>query len=244
MPSYPVTVDGVSVLALWAQSASARLQTTNIITAGLAVDFPITFAADRPIALDPPIFTEFSFVMTAWDNQPAAFEYDAWLVTISDPPVFSASFHPTLIISNGDCVALATDKPHAAMAQGEELEIQVDMDLLTPIYRRATWNGRICVLFRSYYPTLPATTGKWNSFLNAVPDRYETEEVGFMTGMVGADPRAKSRMGRCDQCGEFMLRERLMHDGYSPGLWVCEDCWDPEEPPEPPIPPDMPPIND
>lgn len=238
------TFDGTDAAGVWTTSAGQQLDTNNTTYAGVCVDFGLPTAANG-IILDPPIFKEMDIVFTAQSNIVATFTYDMWLVDSPSPELFSATYLPSTLIADGNVIQMVTFGTHAGgMAAGEELVMPVDLLQFTPVYRRSTWNGIISVIFQARYAVAPATLIHWTSYLHATPTRYATDEVGFISGMVGFNPRAKSRVGRCDRCGEFMLRERMMRDGWAPGLWVCADCWDEEDPPEAPIPPDAPPIND
>lgn len=246
MGSFPATLSGAEVPAgNWTTAATGSFLTLWTVSAGFSVDFPFTVATDRAIVLDPPTFTDFNIVMVSTNNNGLNFFYSLWIEDNPAPEEFSATHLPNDVILAGDVIEVVPFGSlwNTGLVAGQELSFPVDLGELFPLYRQSTWNARINFIWQAWSAN-PLLTWRWNSHLNAAPPRYDTEEIAFVAGLSGYDVRAQSRVDRCDRCGSYDLRERFTDDGYSKGLSVCRDCWDPEDPPTRPIPPDLPPIND
>jgi hypothetical protein len=204
-------------------------------------------AIDRAIILDPPTFTSFEFEVTNAPGSPGGnFVYGIWIENDPDPPEFSATHLPSVVVASGNVIEVVpAGTVHAGILPGETITASVDLAELFTLYRQSSWNGTINVIFEAYRPIAPLLQWRWYSHLSTSdPTRLVTEEIAFVAGLSGYDVHAQSRVDRCDRCGSYDLRERFTDDGYSKGLSVCRDCWDPEDPPTRPIPPDLPPIND
>lgn len=244
MAEYTPAQDGHGSIGAWTDAAGDFFQTGGLNVAGIRFDLPVEMATGLDVILDPPVFRSLTLTLTTHLAIANPFRYSLYFMDAQDPPAFSLAYNPWDLVGGGETLRMVFSVLHAPMLAGEELEIDCDMSLLTPMYRKSTWQGRYSVLFTASDTVVPLAPLSWRSRLSATPTVLDGDNVGFISGMVGMNPRAKSRGGRCERCGEFMLRERLMKDGWTPGLWVCEECWDEEEPPDRPIPPDRPPIND
>ena len=246
LAEYNSEYDGSEVAPIWLQGAAGTFNTGGLTGyGGVVVDFGRAMATDRNIILDPPTFTSFEFILVCAVNS-ALFSYSAYLVDDSAPENFSNTNLPSTMIAAGDVIELADEVPHAMMVAGEELSITVDLDDLYPVYRTSNWNGKLAFLFRAHNIPAPVINFFWRGFTEVTLPitRVGGPEIAFVAGLSGYDVHAQSRVDRCDRCGSYDLRERFTDDGYSKGLSVCGDCWDPEDPPTRPIPPDLPPIND
>jgi hypothetical protein len=130
------------------------------------------------------------------------------------------------------------------LTAGQEITTNLDLDLVFPLYRQASWLGRFAFIVLFFRPDAFLNVYEIRSSLHpTTPETLATVELPFIGGRSGNE-RARSRYDRCPICGFADVREKFVPDGYRNGLLVCKYCWDPEDPPAKPIPPDVPPIND
>ncbi len=113
-----------------------------------------------------------------------------------------------------------------------------------PVYRQDSYNGFLSFLI-AYNLTAGAAPniGLIGNGASVAAPSINTTELPFVTGKSGLGGKW-SRVDRCGKCGFLMLREKMIEDDWSKGLYVCPPCFDVEEPHEITIPSDRPPIND
>jgi hypothetical protein len=212
------------------------------------IDVPVTLATGRPdLALDPPTFTDLDFTIYIFQNYAGATPYIYTLYMVNDPTTIdfiSGANSPTGLVNAGNVVLMDTQNIVGPLTAGQAITSSLPLDLVFPIYRQASWVGRLAMVFRFEQDGAPAAARNICSSLHpTTPEVMATEELPFIGGRSG-NVKARSRYDRCPVCGFYDVREKFVPDGYRQGVLVCKNCWDPYDPPDTPIPPDAPPIND
>lgn len=245
MPTYTAAVAGYEELGVWNAVDPLKGDPGTVI--GLSFEVPVTLATGRDIALDPPIFTSMVGGLYVQALDPPGAPGDniliyAGVVDEPNPPRFGAS--PNLPNEQEAAYGLRD----LLLVTSTSLVVPGWVDLTYPLAEfqsnvmRSGWQGRIN-LFMRVFDLTQLFTDLWVSNSGALVPRLVTEEGPFLSGISGPVD-AYSRVDRCGKCGLIDVRENFVRDGYSTGLWVCQECYDPAEPARQPIPPDVPPIND
>lgn len=246
MPVYIPAIVGDEFLGVWTGGpAQATMRSSITTTAGMCFELPVTLATGRDIALDPPTFT--SLVFEVWHQWPPLPGLRSMVLSIIDtpnPPRFdNAGNRPSDQVALYGSRLLHSSEVFPDPTWMAWYYMPIDLDEVFPVYRNSGWQGRLNLILNYWAHSNPPLFHTLEGLGGTREPRLVSEEVPYITGISGPVD-AQSRVDRCGKCGKLDVREHFRQDGYSKGLWVCEECWDPEEPPEQAIPPDRPPIND
>lgn len=249
MAEYLVAVgeEGGEALGVWNPTPPGIPRiASGLIICGIPITITgLVTATGRPdLILDPPTFLSLDFTLTFEAvTANAQHRWRVWLCNDPDPPLYSAAYLPS---DQEPTAVLVEDREEPRHFAGDTITASLDLNDLFPIYRQSAWNGRFGVFF--VYEEIGAPAA-WiifrgiNAGIQGNPPLLDSSESPFVRGIHG-HVEAQSRMDRCGRCGRWMPREQMLQDGWTRGLWVCEESWDPEDKPDWPIPPDVPPIND
>ena len=127
---------------------------------------------------------------------------------------------------SGSTITMAAGVPSGTAATWTDLSIHS----LMPYITSSSWNGYICLtIFSSQYVGVSLHSSRGTTA--SLHPTLTTNEVAFHTGILqgpAVGHRARSRL--CPRTGLPVSSDEMVRDGYSEGLMVSPEAWDPEAP--------------